>query len=164
MTLQAQGASSDPSSVELVATLRGAGGAGAAAPVPVAGVAVKFYVAASQFAGAFGGQAPEMLVGTATTSAAGVAQVAYRTTWKGTQSFSAQAAGTGKNASPLATAAASYDALSASRPFAGQLEASRPDGTVGRWAAGLLLAVVALLWIVMLGSVGRVHLLLARRV
>jgi len=153
LRLIAEQAPHDPHAVELLATLQ--------VPEPVSsksgslvGAQVSFSVHLSQFTGA-----PLLMLGTSTTNAAGVATLTYRPTWTGRQALVATAANTAGTV--LASATASFAATSASRPFAGTVQALRPEGTIGQTVAGALLAIVALLWIAPIAVVVRVNLGLA---
>ncbi|MHB1599167.1 MAG: hypothetical protein ACYCXY_09860 [Acidimicrobiales bacterium] len=133
--------------IELVARL--AGGAGAA-HARLGGATVTFSVTVAQFSGS-----PLLVVGTATTDSRGEATVTYYPTWTGTQDLSASAASAA--GSPLAAATASVVVTSAAHPFAGSVEATRPDGTIGQWVVGALLAILVLLWVVLVTVVVRVR-------
>lgn len=85
-----------------------------------------------------------------------MATLAYRPTWTARQSFVATASDAA--GATLASATASFVATSASHPFAGTVQALRPDGSIGRAVTGVLLGVVALLWIALLAVVVRVNL------
>jgi hypothetical protein len=110
---------------------------------------VSFSVHLSQFAGA-----PLLTLGTATTDARGVATFTYRPTWAGRQELVATvttAAGTEVGSTTA------FTATSAVHPFAGTVQAARPDGTIGRWVAGVLLGIVASLWVALIAVVVRVN-------
>ncbi len=129
--------------VELSAQVAGA------AAAPMTGVTVNFYVHLDEFAGA-----PELLIGTASTDAAGVASITYQPTWAGTQRFVATAvdgAGAALATSSLSVQAARTD------PFAGPVQSLRPDGLIGRWVVVVLLALVIGVWITLLSLVVRVQ-------
>ena len=152
LRLVAHRAPHDPHAVELVATLQmPASAASSKKPASPAGAEVSFSVHLSQFSGA-----PLLSLGTAATNAAGVATLVYRPTWTGHQAIvatAANAAGT-----TLASATASFAATWATHPFAGTVEAVRPDGVIGRWVAGVLAAIVAMLWVTLIAVVVRVNL------
>lgn len=113
------------------------------------GVAVNFYVHLEEFSGA-----PELLIGTAITNAAGVASMTYQPTWAGTQRFVASAFdGSGAE---LATSSLSVQALRTD-PFAGPVESLRPDGLLGRWVVVALLSLLIIVWITLLAVVVRVQ-------
>lgn len=142
--------------IMLVATLERPAKRTSAGPVPLAGYQVSFSVHVEQFSGA-----PLLALGSAATDAAGEATLTYRPTWTGSQALVATA--TSPGGSTLGPATASFTALSASHPFAGTVEASRPDGVIGRWVAGVLLGVLAILWVTLVGVVVRAHLALGSR-
>lgn len=151
LRLVARQAPHDHGAVELIATLQMPASLPSSKAASPAGTQVSFSVHLSQFAGA-----PLLTLGTATTDAAGVASLAYRPTWTGHQALvatAANAAGT-----TVASATASFAATSATHPFAGTVQAVRPDGVIGRWAAGVLLAIVATLWVTLIAVVVRVNL------
>ena len=151
LRLVARQAPHDHGVVELVATLQMPAALASSKPASLAGADVSFSVHLSQFSGA-----PLLTLGTATTNAAGVAALAYRPTWTGHQALVAtavDAAGT-----TLASATASFAATRATHPFAGTVQAARPDGIIGRWVAGVLLAIVAVLWVTLIAIVVRVNL------
>lgn len=137
--------------VELVATLERPGPTGNAAMLPAVGDHVSFSVRVSEFAGA-----PLLALGSATTNSSGVATLTYQPSWTGQQVFVATA--TNAAGTPLASARASFDATTSVQGFAGTVEAVRPDGGIGRAVAGTLLAIVAILWIALVGVVVRVKL------
>lgn len=128
-----------------------AAGAGQGARPGDRGVEVQFAVHVPEFSGS-----PLLAVGTATTSAAGVATLTYRPTWAGRQDFVASALGPGGTV--LASSGTSIAVTSAARSDALPAESVRPDGVIGRAAAGTLLAILVCLWIVLVGVVVRVHL------
>ena len=116
---------------------------------PLSGTTVNFYVHVEEFAGA-----PLLLVGSATTNAAGVASITYQPTWAGTQNFEASAvdsSGTVLATSSLTVQAARTD------PFAGAVESLRPDGLIGRWVVLVLLALVIGVWLTLIALVVRVQ-------
>lgn len=155
LRLVAQQAPHDPGAIELLATLQLPAARASSKPASLAGAQVSFSVHVSQFTGA-----PLLALGTATTNAAGVATFIYRPTWTGRQALVATAAN--KAGSTLASATASFAATIASHPFAGTVQAARPDGTIGRVVAGVLLGIVAVLWIALIAVVVRVNLGLVR--
>ncbi|MHB1785684.1 MAG: hypothetical protein ACYCS7_05970, partial [Acidimicrobiales bacterium] len=95
------------------------------------------------------------VLGWATTDDLGVASYTYHPTWTGRQSLVASA--TNAAGATLASATTSVAAASAAQPFAAGAEAVRPDGTIGRVVVGVLLAILALLWVVLVIVVVRVH-------
>ena len=155
LSLKAAQAPGDPHGIELVATLTGPGGS---APTvgPLPGDSVTFSVHLTEFAGA-----PVLTLGSATTNAAGRAVLTYRPTWTGHQALVATA--TDASGTTIASATTSFTASSAIHPFAGTIEAVRPDGAIGQAVAGVLLAIVAVLWIALIAVVVRVNLGLAAR-
>lgn len=155
ISLNAAQVPSNPKQVTLTAQVSATGRTG-----NTTGMTVDFYLAASQFAGQFGGKAPLLLVGTAKTDASGVATVTYSPTWKGAQSLTAQINDASGNT--LATASTTYTAGSASFPFKGTLQSKRPDGMLGRWVGGILLGILAILWLMLIGSAVRVNLIFKR--
>lgn len=156
LTLRAEPAPRDPHGVELVATLSRPGGSPAKSG-SLAGDSVSFSVQLTQFAGA-----PLLTLGSSTTDAAGEAVLTYHPTWTGRQVLVATATSTASTT--LASATTTYSAARAAHPFAGTVQAVRPDGTIGRAVVGVLLATVALLWIALISVVVRVNLgLTARR-
>ncbi len=151
LRLVARRAPHDHGAVELVATLQMPASVAPSKPASLAGAEVSFSVHLSEFSGA-----PLLALGTATTNGAGVATLAYRPTWTGHQALvatAANAAGT-----PLASATASFAATDATHAFAGTVQAVRPDGVIGRWVAGVLLAIVAMLWVTLIAVLVRVNL------
>ena len=155
LALRAEQAPRDPHGIELVATLTGPVGP-TSKPGSRAGDSVSFSVHLTQFAGA-----PLLTLGSATTNAAGEAVLTYRPTWTGRQALVAIATNT--SGTTLASATTTFSAASAAHPFAGTVQALRPDGTIGRAVAGVLLAIVAVLWITLIAVVVRVNLGLAAR-
>lgn len=151
LRLVARQAPHDRGAVELIATLQMPASVASSRSASLAGAEVSFSVHLSQFSGA-----PLLTLGTATTDAAGVAALVYRPTWTGRQALvatAASAAGT-----TLASATASFAATSATHPFAGTVQAVRPNGVIGQWVTGVLLAIVATLWITLIAVVVRVNL------
>jgi hypothetical protein len=118
-----------------------------AAPMPE--VTVNFYVHLQEFSGA-----PELLIGSASTNAAGVASITYQPTWAGTQRFVASAVDS--SGSALAASSLSVQALRTD-PFAGPVESLRPDGLIGRWVVVALLSLLIGVWITLLALVVRVQ-------
>lgn len=153
LRLVAKQAPHDPRALELLATLQ-VPAAASSKPASLAGARVSFSVHVSQFAGA-----PLLTLGTATANAAGVATFIYRPTWTGRQVLVATA--TSAAGADLAHASASFVVTTASHPFAGAVEALRPDGTIGQAVVGVLLAIVLVLWIALIAIVVRVNLGLA---
>ncbi len=138
--------SSAPSSgagVQLSARIEAVGSA------PLVGTRVNFYVHLEEFSGA-----PELLVGSASTNASGVATIVYQPTWPGTQRFAATATDT--TGAVLASAALTVTAAQTD-PFAGPVQSLRPDGLIGRWVVVVLLALVIGVWITLLALVVRVQ-------
>ncbi len=119
------------------------------ASTPVAGATVNFYVHVEEFAGA-----PLLLVGTATTNAAGVASIVYQPTWAGAQNFEASALDS--TGAVLATTSLTVQAARTD-PFAGAVESLRPDGLIGRWTVLVLLALVIGVWLTLIALVVRVQ-------
>jgi len=155
LTLRAEQAPGNPQSVELVASLGQATGS-TAQPGSLAGDSVSFSVHLDEFAGA-----PLLALGSATTDAAGTATLTYRPTWTGRQALFVTA--TDASGNTLGSATTSFTAGSAARPFVGTIEAVRPDGTIGQAVAGVLIALVVVLWIALIAVVVRVNLGLAAR-
>ena len=121
----------------------------ATAATPMAGTTVNFYVHVEEFAGA-----PVLLIGTATTNAAGLASITYQPTWAGTQNFVASAQdGSG---AVLATTSLTVQAARTD-PFAGAVQSLRPDGLIGRWVVFVLLSLVIGVWLTLIALVVRVQ-------
>lgn len=115
-----------------------------------AGLQVTFSVKVTQFE-----QAPLLQVGTAATGASGVATVTYQPTWNGPQEFVATAqAPSGAQLGPATVTISSR----ATTGFSGTIEASRPDGAIGRWVVVGLLTLVAGVWVTLIAVVVRVQL------
>lgn len=115
----------------------------------VAGVKVNFSIHLPEFSGS-----PLLLTGTTTTNAAGIATFVYQPTWKGLQSFVATAV----DSSGTVVASASVGVNAArTDPFAGAVEAVRPDGVIGRWVVVALLALVIWAWFTLIAIVVRVR-------
>ena len=121
----------------------------ATAATPTSGATVNFYVHVEEFAGA-----PELLIGTATTNAAGVASIIYQPTWAGTQNFAASALDS--SGAVLATTSLTVQAARTD-PFAGAVESLRPDGLIGRWVVLVLLSLVVGVWLTLIALVVRVQ-------
>lgn len=156
LRLVAEPAPHDSHAVELLATIQVPAAPASSKSASLAGAKVSFSVHVIQFAGA-----PLLALGTATTNAAGVATLTYRPTWSGRQALVATAANTA--GTTLASATTSFAASNPTHPFAGTVEALRPDGTIGQAVAAVLLAIVAVLWITLIAVVVRVNLGLAAR-
>ena len=156
LQLVAKAAPHQRGEIVLAATLEQPARPASAHRATLAGYQVDFSVHVEEFAGA-----PLLTLGSATTDAAGEATLTYRPTWAGRQAFVATA--TSPGGSTLGPVTTSFTALSATHPFAGTLEASRPDGVIGRWVAGVLLGALALLWVALIGLVVRVNLALGSR-
>ena len=139
-----------PPAVELFARLGEPGEATPGKKAALGGVTVTFSVHLPEFSGA-----PLLVLGSARTDAAGEAHLTYDPTFTGRQALVATATDAAGNS--LATAAASYTATAAANPLAATAEAVRPDGTIGQVVVGVLLGIVALLWIVLVSVVVRVH-------
>lgn len=114
------------------------------------GLQVTFSVKVTQFE-----YAPLLQVGTATTGASGQATVTYQPTWNGPQEFVASAQA--HSGAQLGPATASISA-GATTGFSGTVEASRPDGAIGRWVVVGLLTLVACVWVTLVAVVVRVYL------
>lgn len=142
----------------LVATVDGpTASSPTSAGAPVAGATVSFSIRLGEFSGA-----PLLALGSAATRADGTATFTYTPTWTGRQTVVATAADA--SGATIASATTSFNAAWAAHPFAGTVQAVRPDGTIGSVVADVLLATVAALWITLIAIVVRVHLgLTARR-
>lgn len=138
---QVAGADARPGPVVLTAQATGA--------VSV-GLQVTFSVRVTQFE-----YAPLLQIGTATTGASGEASVSYQPTWNGPQEFVASAQS--PSGGQLAPASITISAR-ATTGFTGTVEASRPDGAIGRWVVVGLLILVAGVWIALIAVVVRVYL------
>ena len=115
------------------------------APVP-SGTTVTFYVMVNQFNGS-----GQMQIGQATTTASGVAQFTYEPTWTGEEQFVAQVAGPA--GSVTGTASASYKVTIDPPGLPKSVyEYQRPLTTTGHWVVTTLLTIVAIVWILLLGS------------
>ena len=121
----------------------------ATAAVPMAGSTVNFYVHVEEFAGA-----PELLIGTATTNAEGLASITYQPTWAGTQNFVASAQDS--SGAVLATTSLTVQAARTDS-FAGGVQSLRPDGLIGRWVVFVLLSLVIGVWLTLITLVVRVQ-------
>ncbi len=138
---QLSGPRSRPGAVVLTARASGAS---------TVGLQVTFSVKVKQFE-----YSPLLQVGTATTGASGVATVTYEPTWDGPQEFVASAQL--PSGSQLGPATATVSAR-ATTGFVGTVEASRPDGTIGRWVVVGLLTLVGAVWVTLIAVVVRVYL------
>ncbi len=146
LELHAENVAANPKVVRLVADLSPGGG------VATAGVLVDFYIHASQFAGA-----PFLVhLGSATTDSAGAATFTYEPTWTGRQALVAKARDSSGNT--IASAETTGFATTAVHPFAGTVQAVRPDGVIGQWVVGVLLGIIVLVWIALAATVVRVNL------
>ena len=115
------------------------------APVP-SGTTVTFYVMVNQFNGS-----GQMQIGQATTTASGVAQFTYEPTWTGEEQFVAQVAGPA--GSVAGSASASYKVTIDPPGLPKSVyEYQRPLTTTGHWVVTTLLTIVAIVWILLLGS------------
>jgi molybdopterin-containing oxidoreductase family membrane subunit len=122
-----------------------------AGPVPT-GTTVTFYVMVNEF----NGSGP-MQIGQAATTASGVAQFTYEPTWTGEEQFAAQVAGPG--GSVAGTASASYKVTIDPPGLPKSIyEYQRPLTTTGHWVETTLLTIVAIVWILVLGSLALVVL------
>ncbi len=150
LTLAAKPLARARPTVEVLARLAATPGGPGAAHRALEGVTVTFAVHLDEFAGA-----PLLTLGAATTDAAGDARLTYAPTFSGRQALVATATDTA--GATLATATTSYRAIASVHPFAGSTEAIRPDGAIGRVVVGVLLGILALLWIVLVTVVVRVQ-------
>ncbi len=115
------------------------------APVP-SGTPVTFYVMVNEFNGS-----GQMQIGQAATTTSGVAQFVYEPTWTGEEQFVAQVAGPG--GSVAGTASASYKVTIDPPGLPKSVyEYQRPLTTTGHWVVTTLLTIVAIVWILLLGS------------
>jgi Ni/Fe-hydrogenase subunit HybB-like protein len=113
---------------------------------PGAGATVTFAVVSHEFAGS-----GLMQVGTATTDAAGVAQIDYVPTWTGNEQFVARVAGPG--GSVVASATTTYTVTVDPPGLPKSIyEYQRPLTTTGHWVVVTLLTIVAIIWVLLLGS------------
>jgi hypothetical protein len=96
-----------------------------------------------------------LVLGSAKTDASGSAHFSYEPTWTGAQHLVATA--TGASGSTIATATTSFTALAAVTPLANELQATRPDGGIGKVVVGTLLGIVVVLWIVLMTVLVRVR-------
>ncbi len=156
LTLHATQSPTSARDVILTATVSPQGKLTSGATSQLAGIDVDFYVGAAQFTGQFG-NAPLLLLGKATTGSNGVATLTYSPTWTGKQPLVAQIDSASGNI--LTSSSTTYFASAASLPFKGTVQSQRPDGTLGRWTAGVLLTILGLLWLVLFGTAVRVNLL-----
>jgi hypothetical protein len=150
LRLVAAQAPSDSPAVALVAPLTRPVGS-SSQPGSFAGDSVSCSVHLDQCVGA-----PLLTIGAATTTAAGTATFTYQPTWTGRQALVATVTDAAGNT--LASATTSFSATSAAQPFAGTVQAVRPDGTIGQAVAGVLLAIVVVVWIALIAIVVRVNL------
>lgn len=124
------------------------GGAGA---VP-AGTAVSLFVVTHEFS-----SSGLMQVGSATTDATGVATATYLPTWTGEEQFVAKVAG--PDGSVAGTASATYNVLVDPPGLPTSVyEYQRPLNTTGHWVVVTLLSIVAIVWVLLLGSLALVVL------
>ncbi len=117
---------------------------------PGAGVAVTFSVVSHEFAGS-----GLMQVGKATTDAAGVAHVDYVPTWTGKEQFVAHVVGPGGSVAASATTTYTVAVDPPGLPKS-IYEYQRPLSTTGHWVVVTLLAIVAVVWVLLLGSLALV--------
>ncbi len=156
LTLRATQAPTSARNVILTATVSPQGKPASGAASQLAGIAVDFYVGTAQFTGQFG-NAPLLLLGKSATGSNGVATLTYSPTWTGKQPLVAQIDSASGNT--LVSSSTTYSATAASSPFKGTVQSQRPDGTLGKWAGGILLAILGLLWLVLFGTAVRVNIL-----
>ena len=98
---------------------------------------------------------PLLSLGSATTDGSGVATLTYAPTWRGRQRLVAAAtSATGRTLSATTAIATT----TAAHPLASLAEARRPDGGIGQVVVGVLLGLLAVLWIVLISVVVRVNL------
>ena len=152
LTLAAYPTAHDPHQIELVANVRlsGAPSSGSTS----AGDLVVYSVRLRQFTGS-----PLLSLGSSLTDVTGRATLLYQPTWTGNQLLVA----TVSNAAGAVFASTTdrFIASVATRPFAGAIQSTRPDGTLGRVVAGVLLVAVAAIWIALISIVVRVNLALS---
>ncbi len=146
LTLSASAVTGGSPKVDLVARL----GRSSVRGAKLAGVKVTFSVEVTEFQGA-----PPLVLGSATTNASGTARITYEPTWTGAQHL--VAAATTAAGSTLATGATTFTARSDVTPLANELQATRPDGGIGKVVVGTLLAIVVILWIVLITVFVRVR-------
>ncbi len=92
-----------------------------------------------------------MQIGTASTDAQGVASVDYVPTWTGAEQFVAHVAG--PNGSVAAATTATYDVTVDPPGLPKSIyEYQRPLSTTGHWLVVTLLTIVAIIWVLLLGS------------
>ncbi len=149
LTLSVSPQASDPAVLALTAHL---------APGPAAtGERVSFFVVTTEF-----GSRQLAPIGTAGVAPGGTAEVAYEPTWSGNQEFVAVLGG-GAGSTTRASAthgltASTWYQVTHSQP--GKLYATanlaRPLSTVGRVFVGVLLLIVALVWLTLLATLIRV--------
>ncbi|MDA8274705.1 MAG: polysulfide reductase NrfD [Actinomycetota bacterium] len=113
---------------------------------PGTGDAVTFSVVSHEFAGS-----GLMQVGTATTDAAGIAQVDYVPTWTGQEQFVARVVGPGGSVAASATTTYTVTVDPPGLPKS-IYEYQRPLTTTGHWVVVTLLTIVAIIWVLLLGS------------
>lgn len=113
---------------------------------PGTGDAVTFSVVSHEFAGS-----GLMQVGTATTDAAGVAHVDYVPTWTGKEQFVARVVDPGGSVAASATATYTVTVDPPGLPKS-IYEYQRPLTTTGHWVVVTLLTIVAIIWVLLLGS------------
>ena len=111
---------------------------------PAAGVVVAFFVVSTEF------HTPlSVPLGTATTSAQGVATLPYTATWRGDQHLVATADGAKATVTAVATQAVPGYATG------GAHFVPNPPlvlGPVGQWLVVVLLAIVAAIWAILIGT------------
>ena len=111
---------------------------------PAAGIAVSFFVVSTEF------HTPlSVPLGTATTSALGVASLPYTATWRGAQHLVATAAGARATTTAVASAFVPGYATDGARFV------PNPPlvlGAVGQWLVLALLAIVATIWVILIGT------------
>jgi len=134
------------SALDLTATV------GTPAGTVPSGTTVTFSVMVNEFNGS-----GQMQIGQAATTASGVAQFTYEPTWTGEEQFVAQVAGPG--GSVAGTASASYKVTIDPPGLPKSIyEYQRPLTTTGHWVETTLLTIVAIVWILLLGSLALVVL------
>lgn len=151
LTLSASATQARVPSVVLVARLGGS----AQSSATRAGVSVTFSVDVDEFAGH-----PWLLLGSGTTNAAGVARFVYHPTWAGREDFVASV--TDATGTQVAQATTTFVVTATLHPTL-SAGATRPDGTLGQYVVGVLLSIVALLWIVLVTVLVRVHRVAGRQ-
>lgn len=118
-------------------------------PASRAGVVIDFSLHLQEFSGA-----PLLGLGTATTNRSGVAVLAYQPTWSGRQDLQASVGSVPGAAQIRATTSI---VATATDPFGGTVEATRPDGMIGRWVVAALLALLVFVWVTLFTLVARVR-------